>query len=64
MYKPDLALNNQQWLICHKSKPNQTIFTRKSFDILYTFYILLVHGKHSCILPFNTTGRHTVHIKC
>ena len=22
MYKPDLALNNQQWLICHKTKPN------------------------------------------
>ena len=20
----DLALNNQQWLICHKNKPNQT----------------------------------------
>ena len=24
MYKPDLALDNQQWLICHKTKPNQT----------------------------------------
>ena len=24
MNKPDLALNNQQWLICHKTKPNQT----------------------------------------
>ena len=22
MYKEDLALNNQQWLICHKNKPN------------------------------------------
>ena len=21
MYKQDLALNNQQWLICHKPKP-------------------------------------------
>ena len=21
MYKEDLALNNQQWLICHKTKP-------------------------------------------
>ena len=20
----DLALNNQQWLMCHKTKPNQT----------------------------------------
>ena len=24
MYKKDLAFNNQQWLICHKTKPNQT----------------------------------------
>ena len=24
MNKPDLALNNLQWLICHKTKPNQT----------------------------------------
>ena len=22
MYKKDLALNNRQWLICHKTKPN------------------------------------------
>ena len=27
MYKKDLALNNLQWLICHKTKPNQTKFT-------------------------------------
>ena len=24
MYKPDLALNNQQWLMCHKTTSNQT----------------------------------------
>ena len=23
MYKQDLALNNLQWLICHKTQPNQ-----------------------------------------
>ena len=23
MYKKDLALNNLQWLMCHKTKPNQ-----------------------------------------
>ena len=23
MYKQDLVLNNLQWLICHKTKPNQ-----------------------------------------
>ena len=24
LYKMDLALNNLQWLMCHKTKPNQT----------------------------------------
>ena len=24
MYKEDLALNNLQWLICHKTQPTQT----------------------------------------
>ena len=24
MYKEDLALKNQEWLICHENKPNQT----------------------------------------
>ena len=23
MNKPDLALNDQQWLVCHKAKPKQ-----------------------------------------
>ena len=23
MYKEDLVLNNLQWLICHKTQPNQ-----------------------------------------
>ena len=23
MYKQDLAINNQQWLICNKTQPNQ-----------------------------------------
>ena len=25
MNKEDLSLNNQHWLVCHKTKPNQTI---------------------------------------
>ena len=39
MYKEDLALNNLQWLICHKTKPNQTksymfnIFVKGGFGI-------------------------------
>ena len=26
MYKEDLALNNLQWLICHKTQPNQILY--------------------------------------
>ena len=26
MYKEDLALNNLQWLICHKTQLNQIIY--------------------------------------
>ena len=26
MYKQNLALNNLQWLICHKTQPNQIIY--------------------------------------
>ena len=28
MYKEDLALNNLQWLICHKTQPNQIIYIK------------------------------------
>ena len=33
MYKEDLALNNLQWLICHKTKQNKTnrLFLRLRF---------------------------------
>ena len=37
MYKQNLALNKQQWLICHKTQPNQIIlfdiYVQKGFDI-------------------------------
>ena len=26
IYKEDLALNNPQWLICHKTQPNQILY--------------------------------------
>ena len=26
MYKEDLALNNLQWLICHKTQPKQILY--------------------------------------
>ena len=28
MCKNDLALNNLQWLVCHKIKPNQILYTQ------------------------------------
>ena len=33
MYKENLALNNLQWLICHKTQPNKTI------SYIYLIYI-------------------------
>ena len=34
MYKMDLALNNLQWLMCHKTKPNK-ISCSQPFSILH-----------------------------
>ena len=31
MFKVDLALNNLSWLMCHKTKPNQTKQITNSF---------------------------------
>ena len=33
MYKEDLALNNLQWLICHKTKPNLDITNNFQTDL-------------------------------
>ena len=35
MYKKDLALNNQQWLICHWAKPNRRIATNRTIIVYY-----------------------------
>ena len=37
MYKEDLALNNLQWLICHKTKPKQTILKSFTLEINFQF---------------------------
>ena len=34
MYKQDLALNNLQWLIYHKTKPSLIIMGMKRYSIL------------------------------
>ena len=31
MYKEDLALDNLQWLICHKTQPNEIIYICRVF---------------------------------
>ena len=36
MYKENLALNNLQWLICHKSQPNQTKTSLLAILVEYT----------------------------
>ena len=39
MNKPDLALNNQQWLIYYQSKPNQTkLFLWKILKISFKYH--------------------------
>ena len=54
MFKQDLALNNQQFLICHKTKPNQTnrpcVLVRKYINTLswvrINFYLLRTFCPH------------------
>ena len=35
MYKPDLALNDQQWLICYKTKTNQAYVCKQMTDLKF-----------------------------
>ena len=40
MYKEDLALNNLQWLICHKTQPNQIKLNQtKPIMLLYQLFL-------------------------
>ena len=43
MYKEDLELNNQHWLICHKSKPNliYLIYTYEKDLALNNLHLLI-----------------------
>ena len=40
MYNTDLALNNQQWLICHETKSNHTIFW--GLDSVFIIIIIII----------------------
>ena len=39
MYKEDLTLNNQQWLICHKTQPNQIKLNSENFFMITKFNV-------------------------
>ena len=36
MYEMDLVLNNLPWLICHKTKPNQTHPSAETQSVYFT----------------------------
>ena len=38
MYKEYLALNNQQWLVCLKNKPNQNPNSEKIDKYIYMYF--------------------------
>ena len=39
MYEEDLALNNLQWLICHKTESNVLILTKHPHTHIHIIYI-------------------------
>ena len=49
MYEEELALNNLQLLICHKTKPNEKIFSKFDWCSLFIFsfvcFVYLISGK-------------------
>ena len=47
MYKKDLALNNLQWLICHKTKLNQICSTDIIVFKNYTRLVLWISRRKS-----------------
>ena len=42
MYKQDLVLNNQQWLMCHKTQPNQIKSNARIANLLMGECLLLM----------------------
>ena len=48
MYKPDLALDNLQPLICHKTKPNLTDSLQHwSHVVTAMFSVVISHNSHA-----------------
>ena len=41
IYKPNLALDNPQWLICHKNQPTIVVYSMP--DPVYKSYIFTIY---------------------
>ena len=54
MYKGDLALNNLQWLICHKTQPNDInlIYMYKEDLVLKNLQWLICHKTQPNQIPY------------
>ena len=61
MNKPDLALNNQEWLICHKTKPNHIylIYTNKPDLALNNQEWLICHKTKPNSFSLSLSHTHT-----
>ena len=44
LYKEDLTLNNQQWLVYNKTKPNQTKKDMYIYEYVYTVQEETLHN--------------------
>ena len=49
MYKKDLVLNNLQWLICHKTKPNRVPV---KYGITYIWFDIFVEHWNMYLFMF------------
>ena len=56
MYKKYLAFNIQQWLICHRTKPNQTNLSLKNIYFKGTRVVMIILIGN-IILDSNTLGK-------
>ena len=57
MYKEDLALNNLQWFICHKTQPNQIIY------LIYMYEEDLALNKLQCLICHKTQPNQIIYIQ-
>ena len=56
MYKKDLALNNLQYLICHKTQPNQILY------LIYMYEKDLALDNLQCLICHKTQPNQILYI--